>query len=261
MWTENFQMFDLWKGRGTRDQIANIHWIIEKSKRVSGKKIYFCFIDYLKAFYCVDHNKLQNILQETEIPDHLTCFLRNRYAGQEATVRTRNGTDWFQIETGVHQGCLLSPCLFNFYSAYIMWNARLDEAQAGIKIVERNINNVRYADGTTLMAEIAEELKSLLVKVKEEIENKTLNSVLKKKKQLRLWYPVPWLHANRCGNNGKGERLYPLDPKSSGDGDCSHEVKKLLLLGRKDMTNLDSILKSRDITLPTKFHLVKAMIF
>ena len=112
------------------------------------------------------------------------------------------------------------------------------------------------------MAESTDELKSLLVKVKEEIEKKTLNSVLKKKqKKIRLWYTVPWLHANRCGNNGKGEKLYPLGPKSSGDGDCNHEVKKLLLLGRKDMKNLDSILKSRDITLPTEFHIVKAMIF
>ena len=124
-----------------------------------------------KAFDCVDHNKLWKILQKMEIPDHLTCLLRNLYAGQEATVKTRHGTmDWFQIEKGVCQGCILSPCLFNLYSEYIMWNARLDEAQAGIKIAGRNINNLRYADDTTLMAESKEELKSLLMKVKQESE-------------------------------------------------------------------------------------------
>ena len=126
------------------------------------KNIYFCFIDYAKAFDCVDHNKLWKIL------DHLTCLLRNLYAGQEATVRTGHGTtDWFQIGTGVHQGCILSPCLFNFYAEYIMRNAGLDEAQTGIKIAGRNINNLRYADDTTLMAE-REELKSLLMRVTEE---------------------------------------------------------------------------------------------
>ena len=155
------------KGRGTRDQIANIHWIIEKAREVQ-KSIYFCFIDYAKAFDCVDHNKLWKILKEMGIPHHLTCLFRNLYAGQEATVRTGHGTtDWFLIGKGVHQGCILSPCLFNFYAEFIMWNARLDEAQAGIKIAGRNINNLRYADDTTLMAESEEELKSLLMKVKE----------------------------------------------------------------------------------------------
>ena len=118
------------------------------------KNIYFCFTDYAKAFDCVDHNKLWQILQEMGIPDHLTCLLRNLYAGQEATVRTRHGTtDWFQIGKGVHQGCILSPCLFNFYAEYIMRNTGLDEAQAGIKIARRNINNLRYTDDNTLMAE------------------------------------------------------------------------------------------------------------
>ena len=148
------------KGRGTRDQIANIHWIIEKAKEFQ-KNI--CFIDYAKAFDCVDHNKLWKILKEMGIPGHLTCLLRNLYAGQEAIVRTEHGTtDWFQIRKGVHQGCILSPCLFNFYAEYIMQNARLDEAQARIVIAGRNINNFRYADITTLMAESKEELKSLL---------------------------------------------------------------------------------------------------
>ena len=158
------------KGRGTRDQIVNICWIIKKAKEFQ-KNIYFCFIDYAKAFVCVDHNKLWKFLQEMGIPDHLTCLLRNPYAGQEATVRNGHGTtDWFQIGKGVCQGCILSLCLFNFYAEYIMRNAGLEEEQAGIKIAGRNINNLRYADDTTLMAESEEELKSLLMKVKEESE-------------------------------------------------------------------------------------------
>ena len=127
------------------------------------KNIYFCFIDYAKAFDCVDHNKQWKILNETGISDHLTCRLRNLYAGQEATVKT---TDWLQIRKGVRQGCILSPCLFNLYTEYIMWNAGLDEAQAWIKIAGRNINNLRFADDTTLMAESKKELKSHLMKMK-----------------------------------------------------------------------------------------------
>ena len=156
------------KGRGTRDQIANIRWIMEKAREFQ-KNIYFCFIDHAKVIDCVDHNKQWNILKEMGITDHLTCLLRNLYAGQEATVRTRHGTtDWFQIRKGVCQDCILSPCLFNLYAEYIKQNGRLDKAQAGIKIARRNINNLRYADDTTLMAESEEELKSLLMKVKEE---------------------------------------------------------------------------------------------
>ena len=159
------------KGRGTRDQIANIHWIIKKEREFQ-KNIYFYFIDYAKAFDCVDHNKLWKILKEMGIPDHLTCLLRNLYADKEATVRTGRGTtDWFQTRKGVRQGCILSPCLFNLYAEYIMRNAGLDEAQAGIKTTRRNTNNLRYADDTTLMAESEEKLKSLLMKVKEESEN------------------------------------------------------------------------------------------
>ena len=125
------------------------------------KNIYFCFIDYAKAFDCVDHNKLWTILKEMGIPDQLTCLLRNLYAGQEATVRTGHGTtDWFQIGKGVCQGCILSPCLFNFYAEYIIGNVGLEEAQAGIKIARENINKLRYADDTTLMAESEEELKA-----------------------------------------------------------------------------------------------------
>ena len=157
------------KGRGTRGQIANIRCIIEKAREFQ-KNNYFCFIDYAKAFDYVAHHKLWKILQEMRIPDHLTCPLRNLYASQKATVRTGHGTtDWFQIGKGVHQGCVLSPCLFNLNAEYIMRNAVLDEAQAGIKIAMTNINNFKYADDTTLMAE-SEELKSPLMKVKEESE-------------------------------------------------------------------------------------------
>ena len=145
------------------------HLLDHGKAREFQKNIYFCFIDYTKAFDCVDHNKLWKILQEGGIPEHLTYLLRNMYAGQEATVRTRHGTtNWLRIGKGVRQSCILSPCLFNLYAEYIMRNARLEEAQAGIKISGRNINNLRYADDTTLMAESKEELKSLLMKVKKE---------------------------------------------------------------------------------------------
>ena len=139
------------KGRGTRNQIANIRCIIKKAREFQ-KNIYFCFLDYAKVFDCVDHKKLWKILKEMGIPDYLTCLLGNLYAGQEATVRTGHGTtDWFQIGKEGRQGCILSPCLFNFYAEYIMRNAGLEEAQAGIKVAGRNINNLRYADDTTLM--------------------------------------------------------------------------------------------------------------
>ena len=138
------------KGRGTRDQIAHIRWIIEKARKFQ-KNIYLCFIDYAKAFGLVDHNKLWKALKEVGVPHHLTCLLRNLYAGQEATIRSLYGTDdWFKIKKGVSQGCLLPPCLFNLYPEHIMRNARLDEFQAGIKIGRRNINNLRYADNSTL---------------------------------------------------------------------------------------------------------------
>ena len=180
------------KGRGTRDQIANICWIIEKAREFQ-KNIYFCFIDYAKAFDCVDHNKLWKNSSRDAKPDHLTCLLRNLYAGQEALVRTGQGTtDCFQTGKGVCQGCISSPCLFNLYAEYIMRNAGLEEAQAGIQIAGRNINNLRYTDDTTLMAESEEELKSLLMKVKEESEKVGLSSTFRKR---RSWHPVPSLHS------------------------------------------------------------------
>ena len=158
------------KGRGTRDQIANVWWIIEKAIEFQ-KNINFCFFDYATAFDCVDHNKVWKILQVMGIPDHLTCLLKYLYAGQEATDRTgHETTDWFQIEKGVHQGCILSPCLFNLYAEYIMRNAGLDDSQAGIKIAGININNLSYADDTTLKSENKEKVKSLLMKLRMENE-------------------------------------------------------------------------------------------
>ena len=207
----------------------------------------------------VDHNKLWKILQEMGIPDHLTCLLRNLYAGQEATVRTGHGTtDWFQIRKGVGQGCILSPCLLNLYAEYIMRNPGLEEAQAGIKTARRNINNLRYADDITLMAE-REELKIFLMKVKEESKKVGLKFNIPETKIMASGPITSW----QIG----GETMETmidfifLGSKITADGDCSHEIKRRLLLGSKVMTNLDSILKSRDITLPTKVHLVKAMVF
>ena len=183
--------------------------------------------------------------------------MRNLYAGQEATVRTGHGkTDWFQIGKGVCQGCILSPCLFNFYVEYIMRNAWLEEAQAGIKIAGRNINNLRYADDTTLMAESEEELKSLLMKLKEESEKVGLKLNIQKTKIMASSPITSWEIVGETVSD-----FIFLGSEVTADGDCSHEVKRRLLLGRKVITNLDSIFKSRDITLPTKVRLVKAMVF
>ena len=194
------------------------------------------------------------------IPDHLTCLLRNLYAGQEATVRTGHGTtDWFQIGKVVRQGRILSPCLFNLYAEYIMRNAGLEEAQAGIKIAGRNINNLKYADDTTLMAESEEELKSLLMKVKEESEKVGLKLNIQKMKIMTSGPITSW-EINGETVETVSDFIF-LGSKITADGDCSHEIKRHLLLGRKAMTNLGSILKSRDITLLTKVHLVKAMVF
>ena len=160
----NFQMSKLVLEKAEEPEVKLPTSSGSSEKQEFQKNIYFCFIDYAKAFDCVDHNKLWKILKEMGIPDYLTCLLRNLYAGQEATVRTWHGTtDWFEIGKGVRQGCILWPCLFNFYAEYIMRNAGLEETHAGIKIARRNINNLRYADDTTLMAESEEEQKSLLV--------------------------------------------------------------------------------------------------
>ena len=232
---------------------------MEKAKEFQ-KNIYFCFIDYVKAFIYVDHNKLWKILKEMRIPDHLTCLLRNLYARQEATVKTGHGTtDWFQIRIGVCQGCVFSPCLFKLYAEYIIRNAGLQEAKPGIKIAGRNINNLRYADDTTLMAESEEELKILLMKVKEESEKFGLMINIQKTKIMASGPITSWEIDGETGET-VSDFIY-LGSKITADGDCSHEIKRRILLGRKVMTNLDSIFKSRDITLPTKVHLVKAMVF
>ena len=163
--------------------LLSLHSLFILSLLKNSRNIYFCFIDCAKAFGCVDYNKLWKILKEMEIPDHLTCLLRNLYARQEATVRTKHGiTGWFQIEKGVSQGYILSPCLFNLYAEYIMRNTGLDETQAGIKIARRNINNLRYAEDTTFMAESKEELKSLLMKVKGENKKAGLKFNIEKTK-------------------------------------------------------------------------------
>ena len=208
----------------------------------------------------MDHNKLWKILKEMGTPDHLICLSINLYAGQEATDRTGHGTtDWFQIGKGVRQGCILSPYLFNFYAEYIMRNVGLEETQAGIKIAGRNINNLRYADDTTLMAESEEELKGLLMKVKEESEKVGLKLNIQKTKIMESGPITSW--------QIDGEKVETvtdfifLGSKITANGDCSHEIKRHLLLGRKDVTNIDNISQSRGIILPTKVHLVKAMVF
>ena len=203
------------------------------------------------------------MLKEFGIPSHLTCLLRNLYAGQETTVRTRHGTtDWFKIGKGVHQGCILSPCLFNFYAEYIMQNVGLGESPAEIKIARRNINNLRYADhsdDTTLMAESEEELKSLLMKVKMESEKAGLKLNVQKT-MIMASGPISsrWID----GETMETVRNFIfLGCKITAHGDYSDEIKRRLLLGRKATMNLDSILKSRDITLSTKVHLVKIWFF
>ena len=191
------------------------------------------------------------------IPDHLTCLLRNLYAGQEATVRTGHGTiDWFQIGKGVRQGCVLSPCLFNLYAEYIRRNAGLDEA--GIKTAGRNINKLRYADDTTLMAESEEELKSLLMKVKEESEKVDLKLNIQKTNIMAFGPITLWQIDGETMETVRD--FYFLGSKITADGDCSHEIKRCLLLGIKAMTNLNSILKKQRHLL-TKVCLVKAMVF
>jgi len=200
------------------------------------KNIYLCFTDYTKAFDCMDQKKLWKILKDMGIPKHLTRLLKNLYAGQEATVRTGHGTtDWFKTGKGVHQGSILSPCLFNLLAEYVMLNEGLDEAQAGIKIAGRNIKNLRYADNTTLMTESEEEFKSLLMKVRESDEVDLKFNVQKTK--VMASSPI----TSRQIDGEKVEAVTGfifLDSKITVDGDCSHEIKRQLLLGRKAMKNL-----------------------
>ena len=195
-----------------------------------------------------------------EIPDHLTCLLRNLFVDKEATVRTLYGTtDWFKIKKGIQQGYLLSPCLFNLYAEHIMRNAGLDELQARIKIDGRDINSLRYADDTTLMAETEEQLKNLLMRVKEESERAGLKLNIKKTKIMASSSITAW--------QIEGEKVEAvtdflfLGSKITADGDCCHEIRRWLLLGRKAMTNLNSVLKSGDVTLLTKVHIVNTVVF
>ena len=193
------------------------------------------------------------------IPDHYTCLQRNLYAGQEATVTTGHGTiDWLKTGKGVHLGCILSPCLFNFYAEYIMWNPELVEAQARIKIGGRNINNLRYADDTTLMVESEEEVKSLLMKVKEDSEKAGFKLHIQKTKIMASSPITSWQIDGETVET-VADFIF-LGSKITADfHDCSHEIKRCLLFGRKAKTNLDSKLKIRDINLPTKVYLVKAI--
>ena len=209
--------------------MQNIVMDCRKSKRVP-EKIYFCFIDYAKALDCVHHNKLCKILQEMGLPDHLFCLLRNLYAGQEATVWNGRGTtDWFQIGKGVHQGCILSPCLFNLYAEYIMRNTGLDEAQARVKIARRNTNNLRYAYDTTLMAESEEELESLLMKEKEESEKIGLKLNIRKNKIMASSPSTSWQIDGETMET-MADFIF-LGSKITADSDCSHKTKRHLLLG------------------------------
>ena len=259
MSTMKFQMFKVDLEKAEEPEIK-LPTSIESSKKQESSRKTSALLTVPKPFDCVDHNKLWKILEEMAIPDHLTCLLRNLYAVQEATVRTGHGTtDWFQIGKGVCQGCLLSPCLFNLYAEYIMRNAGLEEAQAGIKISRRNINDLRYADDTTLMAESEEELKSLLMKEKEESEKAGLKLNIQKTKVMAS-DPITSWQIDRETVETVSDFILG-GSKITADGDCSHEMKRCLLLGRKVMTNLDSIFKSRDITLPTKVRLVKATVF
>ena len=253
-WTEKFHTFKLDIEKAEEPEInCNIRWIIEKPREFQ-KNIYFCIIDYAKAFDWVDHNKLYKMLREMEMPDHLTCLLRSLYTGQEATVRYKT-MQWFHIGKGVLQGCILSLCLL---TEYLMWNAGLDKAQAE-KIAWRNINNFRYADDTTHMAESEEELKSLLMKVKENSETAGLKLNIQK---IKITASGPITSWQIDGETGETVTDFIFGRfKITVDGDCSHEIKGHLILVRKVKTNLDSILKSRDITLPTKVCLVKAIMY
>ncbi|CAF2089884.1 unnamed protein product [Rotaria magnacalcarata] len=234
----------IWKKQGNFKKISN----------------YLCFIDYTKAFDCVDHNELWTILNNMGVPKHIICLLKNLYTDQEATVRTEYGlTEWFKNKKEVRQGCILSPCLFNLYAEYIMRNAELDETEAGIKISGRNINNLRYADDTTFMAENEDDLKTLLMKVKEESAKAGLLLNIKKTKIVSTGT------VNMIQIDGEEIEVVPdfifLGSKIHRDGDCSNEIKRRLLLGRKAMMNLEKILKCRDITLSTKVRIANAMVF
>ena len=240
---KNLLMFKLDLEKAEEQKINCPHPLDHEKAHKFQKSIHFCCIEYTKAFDCVDHNKLQK-LQEMGIPDHLTCLLRNLYAGQEATVRTGHRTmDWFQIGKGERQGCILSTCLFNLYSEDIMQSAGMDEAQTEIKIAGKNINNLRYADDTISIAEIEEELKSLLMKVKDESEKADLKFDIQKTEIMSSSPITSWQIDGET--MGAVTDFIFLHSKITAEGDCSHEIKRHLLLGRKAMINLNSMLKKQ----------------
>ena len=260
MWTMNFQMFKLLLEKAEEPVITLPTSTGSSRKHESSRKTSISALltmpKPLTARITINCRKFW----EMGIPEHLTCLLRNLYSGQEATVRTGHGTtDWFQTGKGVHQGCILSPFLFNLYAEYIMRNAGLEEAQARIKPAGRNINNLRYAEDTTFRAESEEELKSLLMKVKEESEKVGLKLNIPKTKIMASGPITSWQIDGETVET-VADFIF-LGSKITADGDCSHEIKRRLLLGRKFMTNLDGILKIRDITLQTKVSLVKAVVF
>ena len=242
----NFQMFKLDLEKAEESEIKLPTSVGSSKKQESSRKTSTSVLLTMPKSLTVWIPTNWKILKEMGIPDHLTCLFRNLYAGQEATVRSGHGTtDWFQIRKGVRQGCILTPCLFNLYAEYIMRNAGLDKAQAGIKISRRNINNLRYADNTTLMAESKEELKSLLMKVREKSEKVGLKLNIQKTKIMGIW--SHHFMANRWGNRETVTDFILGGSNIPADGDCSHEIKRRLFLGRKVMTNLDSTLKCRDL--------------
>ena len=256
----NFQMFKLVLEKAEEPEIKLLTSAGSLKKQESSRKTSTSALLTMPKPLTVWKTINWKILKEMGIPDHLTCLLRNLYAGQEATVRTGHGTtNWFKIGKGELKCCILSPCSFNLYAEYVMRNAGLDEAQAEIKIAWRNINNLRYADNTIFMADSEEELKSLLMKVKEESEKVGLKLNIQKTKIMASDPITSW---EIDGETVKtvADFIF-LGSKITADGDCSHEIKRCLICGRRVMTNLDSILKSRDITLPTKVCLVKAMVF
>jgi hypothetical protein len=249
------------RGRGTRDHIANLRWIMEKSREYQ-KDVYMCFIDYSKAFDCIDHDKLWKALNELGVPPHLIQLIRSLYTDQVATVRTQHGdTEWFRIGKGVRQGCILSPFLFNLYAEVIMRKLELDESKIGVKIGGRNINNLRYADDTTLLAETVDGIKDLIIKVKEESEKMGLYLNIKKTKILTT-------AANGAVkitiNNEEIEcvqKFIFLGSVIDRSGKCSTEIKRRIALGRSAMLSMHQIWKSKDISLKTKSRLVSAIVF
>ena len=226
----NFQIFKLVSEKAEEPEIKLPTSAGSWKKHTSSRKnIYFCFINYAKSFVCVADNKLWKILKEMGIPDHKICLLKNLYAGQEVTFRTGHGpTDWFQIGKGAHQGCTLSPCLFNLHAEYIMRNVGLEEAQAGIKIAGRNINNLRYADDTILMSESEEELNSLLMKVESEKVGLMLNI---QETKITESGPITSWQIDGGTVETVADFIF-LGSKITADGDCSHEIKRYSLEGK-----------------------------